>query len=477
LRNIELREIKPKLKLALLLYRGVADQTQKSWVGSASFGLAVLSFINLFSYLDRYVVSALIESLKHADLGLSDANLGSLMSGFLVVYTLTAPVFGALGDRRSRPRLIALGVACWSFATALSGMAGSYLTLLAARATVGVGEAAYVTIAPSLLSDYFPVRQRGRVMAIFFCAIPVGSALGYVVGGLVDKHYGWRMAFFVAGVPGLLLAALCLLLRDPPRGVQDTGTAPADASHDASRAHGAPAVKPASTSPPASLSKDTWAAYGRLTRNKPYVLTILGYAAYTFAIGGLAVWMPAFLERARGIPRSEATVSFGAIVVVTGFIGTFVGGWLGDYCVKYSRRAYLWLSAIATLVAAPFVWMALTTNSHTVYLVCMVWAQLCLFLSTGPINAAIVNLVSATERATAIALGVFTIHILGDALSPPLIGALSDHFSLAQAVKIVPFAVVIGGCIWSWAARAQARADRAAGAATAIRTSPSSLRI
>ena len=103
-------------------------------------------------------------------------------------------------------------------------------------------------------------------------------------------------------------------------------------------------------------------------RNKPYALTILGYAAYTFAVGGLAFWMPAFLERARGIPRSEATVSFGAIVVVTGFVGTFVGGWLGDYCAKYSRQAYLWLSAIATLVAAPFVWLALTTESHTLYL-------------------------------------------------------------------------------------------------------------
>jgi MFS family permease len=423
-----------------------------------------LSFINLFSYLDRYVVSALIESLKHSDLGLSDANLGSLMSGFLVVYTLTAPVFGALGDRRSRPRLIALGVACWSFATALSGLAGSYLTLLAARASVGVGEAAYVTIAPSLLSDYFPVRQRGRVMAIFFCAIPVGSALGYVVGGLVDKHYGWRMAFFVAGIPGLLLAALCLLLRDPPRGAQDTDAADA--------ADAAPAAKPAPTPPSVNLRKDTWAAYGRLMRNKPYVLTILGYAAYTFAVGGLAVWMPAFLERARGIPRHEATVSFGVIVVITGFIGTFVGGWLGDYCAKYSRRAYLWLSAISTLVAAPFVWMALTTSSHTVYLVCMVSAQLCLFLSTGPINAAIINLVSATERATAIALGVFAIHLLGDALSPPLIGALSDRFSLAQAVQIVPIAVVIGGCIWGWAAQAQARADAVAGTDAAMQTSP-----
>ena len=432
----------------------MTDQTDKSWVRSASFGLAILSFINLFSYLDRYVVSALIESLKHSDLGLSDANLGSLMSGFLVVYTLTAPVFGALGDRRSRPRLIALGVACWSFATALSGFAGSYLTLLAARASVGVGEAAYVTIAPSLLSDYFPVRQRGRVMAIFFCAIPVGSALGYVVGGLVDKHYGWRMAFFVAGVPGLLLAALCLLLRDPPRGVQDTDAANAAAA--------APTVTSASHAPPSTMRKDTWAAYGRLMHNKPYVLTILGYAAYTFAVGGLAYWMPAFLERARGMPRSEATVSFGTIVVITGFIGTFVGGWLGDYWAKHSRRAYLWLSAIATLVAAPFVWMSLTTDSHTMYLVYMVSAQLCLFLSTGPINAAIVNLVVATERATAIALGVFVIHILGDALSPFLIGELSDAFSLGQAVKIVPIAVVIGACIWGWAARAQARADEVA---------------
>lgn len=433
----------------------MADQTQESWVRSAGFGLAVLAFINLFSYLDRYVVSALIESLKHSTLGLSDANLGSLMSGFLVVYTLTAPVFGALGDRRSRPRLIALGVACWSFATALSGFAGSYVTLLAARAAVGVGEAAYVTIAPSLLSDYFPARQRGRVMAIFFCAIPVGSALGYVVGGLVDKHYGWRMAFFVAGVPGLLLAALCLLLRDPPRGAQDADPAQADAA----RTGAAPAGKAAPSSTPVTIAKDTWAAYTRLMHNKPYVLTVLGYAAYTFAVGGLAVWMPAFLERARGIPRGEATVSFGTIVVITGFIGTFVGGWLGDTCAKYSRQAYLWLSAIATAVAAPFVWIALTTESHPVYLASMVTAQLCLFLSTGPINAAIVNLVSATERATAIALAVFAIHLLGDALSPPLIGALSDQYSLAQAVKIVPIAVVIGACIWGWAARAQAQAQ------------------
>jgi MFS transporter, Spinster family, sphingosine-1-phosphate transporter len=424
-----------------LLYFGVAEQKQNSWLGSANAGLAILAFINLFSYLDRYVVSGVLESLKHSDLGLSDTNLGSLMSGFLVVYTLLAPVFGALGDRRSRPRLIAIGVACWSFATALSGFAVNFLTLFAARAAVGVGEAAYVTIAPSLLSDYFPVRQRGRVMAIFFCAIPVGSALGYVVGGLVDKHYGWRAAFFVAGVPGLLLAALCLLLRDPPRGIQDQAAGLAKAETSAPRS---------------SISRDTLKTYGRLLGNKPYALTVLGYAAYTFAIGGLAYWMPAFLERVRGIPRSEATVNFGTIVVVTGFIGTFVGGWMGDYFAKNSRQAYLWLSAIATLIAAPFVWLALTTTSTALYTAYMVTAQLLLFLSTGPINAAIINLVIASERATAIALSVFAIHLLGDALSPLMVGALSDLFTLQQAIKILPVAVLVGGFVWIWAARAQA---------------------
>ena len=418
---------------------------QKSWLQSAGWGLAVLSFINLFNYLDRYLVSALVEPLKHSDLALSDAELGSLMSGFLAVYTLTAPLFGALGDRRSRPRLIAFGVGCWSLATAFSGLAGSYLGLLAARASVGIGEAAYGTIAPSLLSDYYPAAKRGRVMAIFFCAIPVGSALGYVVGGLMNAHFGWRAAFFVAGLPGVALAVLCLWLRDPPRGIED---------RDSPATH---AAAPASRSPHGSLATDTRATYRLLLRNRPYVFTVLGYAAYTFAMGGLAYWMPAFLERVRGIPQSEATVSFGAIVVITGFLGTFIGGWLGDYCAKFSKQAYLIVSAVATVAAAPFVWFALTTASQTGYIVNMVIAQLLMFLSTGPINACIINIVLPNQRASAVALEVFAIHLLGDAISPYLIGAVSDASSLAQAVKIVPVAVIVSGALWGWAAREQAR--------------------
>jgi MFS family permease len=422
-------------------------RTQKAWIGSAGIALAILAFINLFNYLDRYVVAALVESLKHSELALSDAQLGSLMSGFLIVFALVAPVFGALGDRYSRPRLIAFGVGCWSLATALSGLAGSFATLFAARASVGVGEAAYVTVGPSLLSDYFPRGQRGRVMAIFFCAIPVGSALGYVVGGLMGAHFGWRTAFFVAGIPGLALALLCLGLPDPPRGSQDPDSPGVDS----------PGAGSESTTKSASGSRAT---YLRLLGNRPYVLTVLGYAAYTFAMGGLAYWMPAFLERTRGVPAGEATVSFGIIVVITGFIGTFAGGWLGDYCAKYSQRAYLWISAIATLAAVPFAWVALTESSKTTYLVCMVMAQLLMFLSTGPINASIVNLVLPTQRASANALGVLSIHLLGDVPSPLLIGIVSDHTSLLRAVKLVPVAILAAAAIWAYAALAQGAAAK-----------------
>jgi len=396
--------------------------------------LAVLTLINLFNYLDRWIVAALAESVKHSELQLSDTQLGSLMTGFIIVYMIAAPLFGSLGDARSRTRLLGLGVAIWSVATALAGLATSYASLFAARAAVGVGEAAYGTISPALLADYFPRERRGRVFAVFFAAIPIGSALGYIVGGLVDHYFGWRQAFFVAGVPGLVLAALALRLYDPPRGAQDS------ADGLASGAHGA------------SLGGAARAAYAALVRNRPYVLTVLGYAAYTFAIGALAFWTPAFLERTRGIPKAQATVQFGTIVVVTGFVGTYAGGWIGDYFLRVSRQAYLWVSGFVTLLAAPLTLVALAAPRPAVYWPAIVAAELCLFASTGPINSAIVNLVSPHMRATAVALSIFAIHLLGDVPSPSLVGLLSDARSLGEAVLIIPLAVLLGGMIWIYAA-------------------------
>lgn len=400
--------------------------------------LTLLTCVNLLNYLDRYVVAALLGDFKRAPMHLDDFELGTLMSGFLIVYMLAAPVFGRLGDRGPRLRPIAIGVFLWSLATGLSGMARNYAQLLAARALVGIGEAAYATIAPSLLADYFPRRTRGRAFAVFNMAIPVGVALGYIVGGVMRKHFSWHAAFYVAGVPGVFLALWILRLPDPARGAHE--------EPESALAAGA-ASNPADSA---------WTVYPRLLRQRPYRLTVLGYAAYTFALGGLAFWMPHFLETVRGIPAEKASAGFGAIVIVTGFIGTFAGGWLGDYWLRFSSQAYLWMSGWITLLAVPAAYLALAAGAPAVFYPALVVAELLLFMSTGPINTAIVNLVSPLERASAVALSILAIHLLGDVLSPSIIGALSDLSSLGAAVMIVPAAVAVCAVLWLLAARASA---------------------
>jgi sugar phosphate permease len=324
-----------------------------------------------------------------------------------------------------------------------------------------VGEAAYGTIAPALLADSFPREKRGRIFAIFFSAIPIGSAAGYVLGGVVDQHFGWRAAFFVAGVPGLLLAFACLGLKDPPRGGMEDVQGLKFPPHPAPLPEGegvlaAAPAEPRSNMPhPAPLpgGEGVVAAYARLLRNRSYALTVAGYAAYTFALGGLAFWMPSFLERVRGLSKTEATTQFGAIVVVTGFVGTFAGGWLGDWYLKRSANAYLQVSAWATLAAAPAALAAFVLPQRAAYTTAIVIAELLMFASTGLINSAIVNVVAPTERATAVALSILAIHLLGDVPSPFLIGVISDATSLSAAFRVVPVAILIAGLIWLWAAR------------------------
>lgn len=409
---------------------------------AAYWALGLLSAINLLNYLDRYVVAPLTSDLKSA-MGLSDTQLGWLLPVFILVYMVAAPLFGAWGDRGSRTRPIALGIGIWSIATLLSGLTHSYPHLLATRALVGIGEAAVVAIAPALLADLFPPQGRARVYAILNMAIPVGAALGYVVGGQVGAHFGWRAAFFVAGAPGIALALAALWLPDPPRGIQEGGP----------RAAAAPAAGPLGI-------------YLDLCKRGRFMLVVLGYAAYTFALGGLAYWMPTFLERVRGVPKATAATHFGLIVLGTGIVGTMAGGWLADYLQKYSRHSYMWFSGLVTLLAAPVALVALTAASELFFLPAIVAAELLLFMSTGPVNAAIVNIVSPLERASAAALTMVMIHLLGDVPSPVLIGYLSDHLgarpadpaALQRAVLVVPVAVCIAGLVWLIAARALSRA-------------------
>lgn len=403
-------------------------------VRGAPLALGVLTLVNLFNYLDRSVISALVESLKASEMRLSDAQIGTLGTAFMVVYMVASPVFGTLGDRRGRPRLVAFGVLLWSVATALAGRATDFLHLFAARAAVGIGEAAYGTIAPSLLSDFFPKSARGRVLAVFFMAIPVGTALGYILGGYVDHNYGWRSAFYVAGLPGILLALLCLLVPDPPRGAQDgEGEAPG------SRA-------------PAAGPKSALAAYASLLSIPRFRFALAGYTAYTFAVGALAFWVPAFLERIRGVSKQDATVQFGVIAVATGLAGTFAGGWIGDRLQARRPEGYLWVCGVSAFLAVPFALAALVAPTPSVYLPCIVLAELLLFASTGPVNSAMLNAVPPAVRASSVAACNFTIHLLGDVPSTPLVGVLSDASNLGRAMLLIPFVILLAGVVWTWGA-------------------------
>lgn len=388
---------------------------------AAYYGLTVVTLLNFLNYIDRYVIAAVLPRMQ-AELNLTNQQAGFLATAFLIAYFITSPVFGALGDRLSRTRLMALGVGAWSLATAATGVMRSFVQLMMARSFVGIGEAAYGTISPALLSDYFPREKRGRAFAIFYVAIPVGAAVGYLAGGLIEPVLGWRAAFYVVGVPGIVMALLALTVTDPPRGASEESMA---------------------TAP-----QPIRATLRSFSRNHAYSGTVLGYAAYTFAVSGLAFWMPGYLERVRGLDLARANLMVAGITVVAGLAGTFAGGYLGDFLSTKIKHGQLWLCGLSSLAAIVPTWLALTIPSAPAYGIWLFVAELLLFLSTGPVNVVIVNIVPVGSRAMAMAVSIFTIHLLGDAISPPIIGRLADMTSLARAVLIVPATVALSGLLW-----------------------------
>ncbi|HEX4446999.1 MAG TPA: MFS transporter, partial [Polyangiaceae bacterium] len=265
--------------------------------------LALLTALNLLNYVDRTVLSAVLAPVQD-DLHLSYFVAGWLPTIFLIGYFGTSPVFGSLGDRaahRGRMRLIAIGIAVWSAATVASGFAQGAVSLVVARAFVGVGEASYAAIAPTIIDDFAPREQKSRWLGIFYAAIPIGSALGYLVGGAVLHAHGWRSAFFVAGGPGLVVGLFCLLIAAP-----ESPTAQAE-----KRA-------PLQAKAVGGLGE----AAAALAAVPLYRSTVLGYCAYTFALGGFAYWAPAYLHRQYGIEAGHASIVFGLITVCGGVGGT-----------------------------------------------------------------------------------------------------------------------------------------------------------
>lgn len=384
------------------------------------YALALLLAVNLLNYIDRQILFAVFPLIKN-DLQLSDTALGFLGSAFMLSYLLFAPLFGWLGDLWSRTRLAAGGIVLWSLATALAGFAPGYRTLLAARATVGIGEASFGTVSPGLVADYFPKEHRGRVLSWFYVAIPVGSALGYLIGGLLGQTYGWHTAFLLVGLPGLLLAVPIALLRTPPRGGDD-------AAHHPS-------------------TKIVSAGYADLFRNRSFVCNTLAMAAMTFAIGGLAQWIPSFLNRVHHLDVARGNTLFGATTVLAGILGTLAGGWLGDRWQKRSGKGYLLVSGWGFLIGTPFAVWAILAPSLSGCISAIFIAEFFLFLNTGPLNTVIVNVTDPAVRAMAFAVNIFFIHALGDAVSPSILGWLSDQWGLQSALLITPGAMLLAGLL------------------------------
>jgi MFS family permease len=378
--------------------------------------LIVLTALNLLNYVDRNVLFA-VQPLVQDEFHLSNAQIGYLTSAFLGFYMIAAPFVGPLADRYSRKLIIVLGAVFWSGLTLLTAVTHTYTELLVRHTLVGVGEATFVTIAPTFVADLFAEEKRGRILGVFYLAIPVGSAAGYLLGGNLAPHYGWRFPFYIAAAPGFLLALAVLFLKEPERGQFDS----------------------------LKETPERGTILG-LVRNPAFLASTLGMAAMTFSLGGIQVWMPKFLYSERGYTLEAANFAFGIIIVIDGIVAALAGGWLGDYLLPRMKSAYFLVSAASMLLGVPFMIVALFTRGPLMIPAIAV-AAFFLLLNTAPLNAAVINSVGAHIRATALAVNIFIIHILGDVPSPTMMGWVADKRSLQTAFILPVIAMGISSAI------------------------------
>ena len=397
--------------------------------------LALLTTLNLINYLDRFLVMAVGPRIQES-LHLGDAQIGWVESAFMLGYFLTSPIFGWLGDRYPRKGLIAGGVAIWSLATIASGFSNSFATMILARVAVGIGEASYATLSPTIIDEISDAKNKNRWLSIFYVAIPVGSALGFLLGGLLEHRYGWRSAFFIAGGPGIVLALVTLFIAEPKARVR-----PREAASG-------------------------FSAYLALARRPAYRATVAGYIAQTFALGGFTAWAAPYLVRKLCLQLVDANFRFGLITVVMGLAGTGLGGYLADRWPGQDRvQAGLRVCAWSSIIGAPLALAAVFAGTSSAFLVALALCELAIFTSVAPINAAVMRTVPIHLRARAMAASIFAIHLLGDLISPPVIGGLSDHFgddhafcSVARGLQIgmylLPAAIAVSALLW-WRASSQ----------------------
>jgi MFS family permease len=399
-------------------------------IAGATAALALLTALNFVNYIDRYIVFGVQELVKQ-EFRVNDTLLGSIAPWFFFTYMFAAPATGWLGDRFKRKPLIVFCALLISVINILTGLVHSFDSLLLRHAILGIGEASFGIYAPALLADFYPEEDRNRILTIFYTAIPVGAALGYLIGEIVGAHFGWRMPFYVSAVPGFLIGALIWgFMREPRRGASDAKPEPL---------------------PGRKRARVTRAHVLSLATNGPYLYATLGMAMVTFSLGGISAWMPSFLQRS-GFSPNTVGLTLGGITAGTGLMGTAFGGWLAQRWMRTNHGALYLVSAWSALLTVPF-GVVCFFGPRATMIPALGVAMFCIFLGTGPLNAAIVNAVPATVRATAIAMELFLIHALGDTPSPRLIGMVSDHSTLSTGLGLTLVTMLIAAVLLFLGAR------------------------
>jgi MFS family permease len=403
--------------------------------GQARFAFTILLIINILNYADRYVLSAVLPKI-HADLGLNSLEEGLLGSSFLFVYAIATLPLGVWADRSVRKNIVGLCVGIWSFATVLAGLARNFIQLFLVRSVLGIGEAGYAPASLSLLGDYFPKAHRGRILSYWSMGTLLGAAIGFTLGGLIADALGWRWAFYVVGIPGLICALLAWRMAEPARGAFDeeesTDTEIAEAE---SALHG-------------GIGKNFWGTVGKLRAIPTYWVLVAALVFSFFTIGGTSFWLPSYIVGDFHLKVGTAGILSGAVLVTSGLVGTVVGGWLADLFQRRWPQGRLLVATLGLLIGAPLVLLALFIHTLGLFVAVFILAGITLNFCTGPLNAVIQDVIAPEMRATAIGLSLLLAHLLGDAAAPFAIGALADKVSLGLALTVTaPLSLFIAGLI------------------------------
>jgi MFS family permease len=411
------------------------------------YALAVLTLINFLNYIDRQVLPGVAPLMfEDAQLKLTHTELGLIEGAMLLSYTVLAPLFGRLGDKYSRTKLMAAAAVIWSLATGVVGfidrlpflpnsialplmtISGGALAIALMRAVVGVGESSYATITPTLIADYFPPHKRATALGVFQAAIPMGFALGFVIGGVLGKYFGWRMAFMLVGLPGIVMASLVWKLREPARGSADID------------AHGEPLPAIADDKP-----KESWFQTSlRIIRTRDWLLSTLGYTALTSVLGAFATWAVTLLHEDKGMSSANAAITLGVVTLLGGAAGTFGGGWIADKVIAKRKDGYWLVCAASSLLGMLPALGALVFGNPYLYLPAIFLAVFFLFINNAPFHAILVNSVPATIRASAVALNIVVIHTFGDLITKFGVGFLSDLLKAGNLFPLAAFAGLLG---------------------------------